>query len=131
MRTAAFLISLFCLLLGGNVNLLAVTGSHSGPLSSTLHCKEQPQTVFTNIIQDKAFITNTSSPKEDQLLICEEVEDEEGSDISARKFKSPTGFNPDAQDHSVLTFYHHCAKPLPFIWRSVSTRYILQRTLRI
>ena len=119
-------------MLGGNVNSLAGVVHNSSYSSSTLQIKKPEATQFNNIGKDKVSNESSGLSEEDEILICEneEDEDEDSNDLSREKCRSVIGFHSIASYQSFLSL-SHSAKALPFFWPKVSYRYILQRNLRI
>ncbi|MEO7312976.1 MAG: hypothetical protein ABIX01_21500 [Chitinophagaceae bacterium] len=120
------------MLMGSRVHSLSGVCNDSGNHSSTLNTKKCEPVAFakTNPGRATSFIENDSSD-EDKYLMCDDVEDEDGSDLSVKKDRSlmDAGLLPIFQ-----SFLH--ARPsrygaLQLVWHRVSSLYILQRNLRI
>ena len=119
MRVVVFLASVFFMLFG-NVNSLAGVGlSSSNSEAATLN----------KIGLDKVSGKNSSLPEKYKILICEDVEDDDGNDLSG-KYRSVIGFHSISSYQSFLNLRRNSAK-FPFFWPHASHRYILQRNLRI
>lgn len=125
MRPSVFFTYLVLMLLGGKL----FAGFN---FQSSSHFSGKPgQLTFTIANQDQALFASIDAPEQEKYLNCEVLEDEDGNDVSAKKFKSATGLHSVPAYCSSLNYQHNCAKALPFFWHQPSYRYILQRSLRI
>jgi len=129
MRVAVFFVSLFCMLLGGGVDVLAVN-NFSARFHATHHFKKTTP-AKVSIPNSQAVSLSYVNLSEDETFIFEEVEEEEATDWSTRKYRPIIGLHAIAAFQSLVSTTKNCPKARPFFWRPVSYRYILQRTLRI
>lgn len=131
MRLAVFFISLFYTLLGGNGSLLAAGRTHGSHHSTSQHLKQASAINFSSTTRGYTFTTTSGFPAQDQLLICEEVEDEDANSLSQKKCKPVVSIHSLPSYPSIFTFHEQRVKAVPFYWRPISARYILLRSLRI
>jgi len=133
MRVAVFLLSLFFTLLVGNADAFAKIESGTTYFAaSTLDIKKPEPILFFNNFKDRPSVINNNLPQQDECIVCEKLDDDEDvSDISAKKYKPVVSIHAAPSYQILSNFTHHRAKAFPFFWRPVSYRYILQRTLRI
>jgi len=131
MRVSSFFISLFFVLLVGKTNSFAGSSFPNQHCSSSQHFRYLETFGDSNSFFDKNVLTNFSFPEDFKILICEEVEEPDSNDSSSGKNRLTNGFYANFYDQCRIVFLNNSAKPLPFLWRNTSHRYILQRTLRI
>lgn len=131
MKVPVFFASLLFMLLWGNIHSFAGIELRISSCPSPNHIKKQESIKFNNTSQVWVSVTNHNLPEENNILICEDIEDEDVNDLSPGKCKSVVGFYYIPSRQSCLNVHYDCARALPFFWRQSSRRYILHRTLRI
>ena len=127
MRIAVFFLCLIFLLPVGHANGFKGTWSHS--TSSTRSIKIADP--FKSTHKDQSSISKNNTGGEEKSLFCEEADDEDSSEASPRKYRSPASLHSIPFYEPVLTYHLDCPTKLPFFWYQPSYRYILQRTFRI
>lgn len=130
MKVPLFFLSLFFLLQFGNVNSFAgtVLSFQYQPVSLKLN----PKVVeYFNITDQRVFFNNYIQPEENKTFIFEDLEDQDSCESSSKKVKCHNGLLSIFRDECCFEDYAIFLKPSPFLWRTRSQRYILQRTLRI
>ncbi len=132
MRVPVIIAFLVFVVLGSSASSIAGPGLHTGCFAPSLHIQKKGPVKCINANRVQPSIANNNSlADEDKTLLCEDVEDDDVNELSPRKYKSVVGFYSILFCQSCLDFRHYYAKAVPFVWRQVSHRYILQRTLRI
>ena len=130
MKLLLFFLSIVFVLLFGNGNLLAESGFsidyQSSSLNSNSNVSKCIHTGFASI-----YFINFTQSKENEILICEEVEDPDSDASSSRKGRLVNGLLIVFYDKFYVDYPHHCVKAFPLLWRNTSHKYILQGTLRI
>ena len=128
MRVAVFFASLFLLLAGSNVTLSAGNGFTTNYISQGLQTKAFENFLFTG---NHSLLSTTSLHKEDKILICEEVEDEDTNDASPKKYKAQVAFNSSPYFQLSLAYNDHIVTTFESSCHQLVRRYIMLRTLRI
>ena len=113
------------------LNALAVPNGISSYSAATRELKKTIPVQFNHAGQAQASFTYIVVAEEDTFLVCEEAEDEDGTDASPRKYKSPAGTNAVPANFAHLYAQQASAKPVAVLWQPATGRYILLRNLRI
>ena len=130
MKTSVLFLSLFFMMLFGNVNSFAVKcffihHQSSAPISNCSSIKNI-QTGYDHI-----YFKNLTQSQGDEIHICEEIEEPDSDELSSKKNRVIYAFFPLLYHQYFFYNHHNGSKPFPFLWRTTSQRYILQRALRI
>jgi hypothetical protein len=129
MRIILFFICLLFLLPGGNFNTLHGATHHG--ICSPRNIKIADR--FTNFgtDQDHASIANNNLLPEEKWFDCEDVDDEDSSEVSPKKLSSRAGIHSSYYHLAVLNYHRNFPKALPSFWCQASSRYLLLRTFRV
>jgi len=128
MRVVVFFASLFFLLAGKNVVLTPGNGFTGNDISQELQTKNFLSFQFTG---NYSFLSTNSLHKEDKILICEEVEDEDTNDASPRKYKTPVAFHTSPYYQLRPAYSDNISTTFESSSHQLTRRYIMLRTLRI
>jgi hypothetical protein len=128
MRVAVFFVCLCILLIRGYDYIY--TGLHYNNIYYHLAQNlEGIKQVHTN--QSFTFIKATNLDEEDEFLITDDVEDEDGNDFLERKYKLLGNRHQAVSYPFVLNYLYKSVKAPPPIWSYLSYKYITQGVLRV
>ena len=130
MRVFIFLIYLCSLLLRG-YDYVFIDTHYNNVCSSAVQYEKDRQATFANTKRDDSIIKDAGPNEEEEYLVRNDVEDEDGNSVFARKYKLQACRNLIPSYTYVLSYLPNSFKDhlsfcghLPYI-------YILQRVLRI
>ena len=131
MRTGILFVSLLLIILTGSDTVYASSYHKSSCSVSTQKTGKTHQ--LDKYVVDywqQTSIGNNSMAEEDRYLVCEEEEDEDSDNQSAKKDTPSAHFNLGSGFHSIL-LQHNVSKIRASFWCQASCKYIVQRALRI
>lgn len=127
MRVVVFFAILCCLLLRGYTCIY--TGTYKDRISYSLarNVEAKQRVKFTN--KDQGYAVTTSQDEETEYLICDNIEDEDTDNGSARKYKLL--IRRYLTPSHTFSYLYGGFKDRPFFLGHLSNKYITQRVLRI
>ncbi len=131
MRLVVFLIVLFLTILGLKVKTLAAGKFQSSCLSISLNMHRLPCDTFSNSNFRSPSLATSKVNHENEILLCEAIEEEEQNDFSSIKLKAAAA---NYCNSAFLTFSNptcKIGKEVSFLTTHFSHKYIVQCALRI
>jgi hypothetical protein len=131
MKVYIFFACLCFLLIRGDQYVLAGTSHSSISYFPAKVIESGQQLNSADISQNYTDLDDDRADEEDDYLISDEVEDEDGNDFLARKYRLLARFYLALSYVFLLVYLYKCYKSPPRFWGYLSYIYIKQGVLRI